>query len=523
MNAVIYARYSSHNQTEQSIEGQLRDNYAWAKQQDITVVGEYIDRAITGTRDLRPDFQRMITDAEKKQFEMVIVWKLDRFARNRYDSAIYKARLKKYGVRVVSVKENITDNPEGIILEGLLESMAEYYSANLSQNIRRGIRESIAKGHYLGGQPPFGYKTVDHKLVPDEKTAHIVRYIFEQYASGVAKKDIVADLNAKGYRNKAGRPFTPGSFHSVLANTVYIGHYKYGGTEIDCVTEPLIDEKTFQQAQNQIIRHKHAPAAKSSAPYLLQGKVFCGVCGAPMIAGAGTSHTGQRHTYYICSARRDHHACAKKNEKREALEDAVIDHTLRYILTPARAAKIASAVVAQFDREFSQDGVESLEKAIAQIDRESEKLVDALIEAPKVAHPKIYARMETLEAQKQDLTVELARLRIAAGTRLTETEVLSWLRSFRTGNPDDPAFRARLVNTFVNTVYVYEDRIVIFYNIHSSTPGPIIPSPDSPTRPPNPLKSSNLITHTPLKLTKVEPMYVFVNGFFGVVIDRGDG
>lgn len=146
MNAVIYARYSSHGQTEQSIEGQLRDNYAWAKQQGVIVVGEYIDRALTGTKDQRPDFQRMIADAAKKQFELVIVWKLDRFARNRYDSAIYKAKLKKYGVKVVSVKENITDSPEGIILEGLLESMAEYYSANLSQNVRRGLRRASRRG-----------------------------------------------------------------------------------------------------------------------------------------------------------------------------------------------------------------------------------------------------------------------------------------------------------------------------------------------------------------------------------------
>ena len=123
-NAVIYARYSSHNQTEQSIEGQLHDGYAFAERNGYQVIGEYIDRALTGTKDQRPDFQRMIRDAEKRQFQVVIVWKLDRFARNRYDSAIYKAKLKKYGVRVVSVMENITEGPEGIILEGLLESMA---------------------------------------------------------------------------------------------------------------------------------------------------------------------------------------------------------------------------------------------------------------------------------------------------------------------------------------------------------------------------------------------------------------
>ena len=161
------------------------------------MIGEYIDRALTGTKDSRPDFQRMIADAANEQFEMVIVWKLDRFARNRYDSAVYKAKLKKHGVRVVSVMERITDSPEGIILEGLLESMAEYYSANLSENTKRGKRETALKGHWNGGHPPFGYRLQDHKLVADEKTAPTVKYIFEQYAAGVSKQDLIAELERK--------------------------------------------------------------------------------------------------------------------------------------------------------------------------------------------------------------------------------------------------------------------------------------------------------------------------------------
>jgi DNA invertase Pin-like site-specific DNA recombinase len=167
-NAVIYARYSSHGQTEQSIEGQLRDCYAYAEREGYKVVGEYIDRAISGRSDDRPDFQRMIADAPKKQYQFVIVWKLDRFARNRYDSAIYKSKLKKHGVKVVSATENISNDPEGIILEGMLESMAEYYSANLSKHVKRGLRESVIKGTYTGGIPPIGYKVIDKKLIIDE-------------------------------------------------------------------------------------------------------------------------------------------------------------------------------------------------------------------------------------------------------------------------------------------------------------------------------------------------------------------
>ena len=203
MNAVIYARYSSHNQTEQSIEGQLRDCYAYAKRCDLTVVGEYIDRAISGTTDERPDFQRMIADAPKKQFQRILVWKLDRFARSRYDSAIYKHQLKQYGVRVLSVMENVGEGDESILLEALLEASAEYYSLDLKKKIQRGQRETIAKGRFCGGSVPYGYQSVDGKLVIDEKTAPHIRYVFEQYASGVPMKKIIDELTRRGVKTAA--------------------------------------------------------------------------------------------------------------------------------------------------------------------------------------------------------------------------------------------------------------------------------------------------------------------------------
>lgn len=158
-NAVIYARYSSHSQTEQSIEGQLRVCHEYARREGFTIVGEYIDRAISGRTDDRPDFQRMISDSRKRAFQYVIVYKLDRFARNRYDSAVYKHKLKQNGVKVVSAMENIGDNPESIILEAVLEASAEYYSLELAQKIKRGMRESALKGQFCGGGIPFGYKS----------------------------------------------------------------------------------------------------------------------------------------------------------------------------------------------------------------------------------------------------------------------------------------------------------------------------------------------------------------------------
>lgn len=526
MNAVIYARYSSHGQTEQSIEGQLRDNYAWAEQQGITVVGEYIDRALTGTKDARPDFQRMIVDAAKRQFEMVIVWKLDRFARNRYDSAIYKAKLKKYGVKVVSVKENITDSPEGIILEGLLESMAEYYSANLSQNIRRGQRESIAKGKYCGGTPPFGYKTQNGKLVADEKTAPIIRYVFDQYAQGVPKKQIIEALNQRGVRNENGKLLSYSSFQRALHNTLYIGQYKYHGAVVPGLAERLVDDDTFNKVQERLKLTARAPAAnKANVDYMLQGKVYCGHCGAAMCGESGRSKTGRIYYYYACSGKKRKHNCTKKNERKDFIEWYVVEQTIQYILTPERASRVAKAVVQEYKKEFSDSRIDELERSLRQIDRELDKLVDAIIDLPKSAHKRISDRMELLEAQKSDLEIDLARLRIASEIQLTETEVRAWLKQFCTGDPADENFRKRIIDVFINSIYLYDDKVIIFYNIKGGKQVSyidLINTIDPETSTPAP-ESSDLKSSAPpydFKSEPKEPSFVFVNGVFGCIFGK---
>ena len=166
--AIIYARYSSDSQTEQSIEGQLRVCREYAQNNDILIVDTYIDRAMTGTNDMRPDFQRMLKDSAKRQWEVVLVYKLDRFSRDKYEMTIHKHTLKENGVKLVSAMENIPDSPEGIILESLLEGMNQYYSAELAQKINRGLKESWMKGQTTGGKPVFGYDVVDKKCIINE-------------------------------------------------------------------------------------------------------------------------------------------------------------------------------------------------------------------------------------------------------------------------------------------------------------------------------------------------------------------
>lgn len=263
MNAVIYARFSSHNQREESIEGQLRECKEFAKRNRIDVIGSYIDRAMSAKTDNRPEFQRMIRDSYSRQFDTVIVYELDRFARNRYDSAIYKAKLKKNGVRVMSAKENITDDPTGIILESMLEGMAEYYSAELAQKINRGMHENVLESKGTGGHLALGYKmNSDNRFEIDPVGAATVRKIFELYASGSSIKEITAELNTNGDRTALGNPFQPNSLDRILKNQKYIGIYKYKDVTVPGGVPAIVDTDLFYKVQNVIKKNRQAPARK---------------------------------------------------------------------------------------------------------------------------------------------------------------------------------------------------------------------------------------------------------------------
>ena len=217
--AVIYARYSSDNQTEQSIDGQLRVCHEYAQRNDILILDTYIDRAMTGTNDLRPDFQRMLKNSVKREWNYVLVYKLDRFSRNKYEMAMHKKTLKDNGTKVISATEFIPDTPEGIIFESMLEGYAEYYSAELSQKVRRGIHESRLKGNLTGGRVLYGYKNVNKKAVINEEQAEVVRYIFKEYSKGVYVKDIIASLTRKGiYYN--GKPFCRTTVYKISCGTI---------------------------------------------------------------------------------------------------------------------------------------------------------------------------------------------------------------------------------------------------------------------------------------------------------------
>lgn len=467
--AVIYARYSSHSQTEQSIEGQLKINKEYARREGYEIVGLYVDRAISGTTADRPEFQKMIKDAEKREFSYIIVYKLDRFARNRYDSAIYKNKLKKYNVKVVSATENISDSPEGVILEALLEATAEYYSAELGQKVKRGMLISAEKGNFTGGQVPLGYKVVDKKVYVDEEKADYVRWAFQEYLNGTPKKKIIDMLNTKGVRNAKGKLLKNSSLQNTFKNKKYIGITEYGGVEYNNIFPSIIEKEVFEKVQEKLkIKARVPGAGKAKEGYLLQGKAFCGQCGEKLVGDSGTSKTGDKHYYYSCGGKKKKiNNCKKKSEKKGFLEWYVVEQTVEYVLLPNRLEWIADRILDTYDDEFGQSKIKEYEKRIAKLDSEANKIVDMIIKSSMTDSviKRYEEKVQALDDQKADLEIDLAKLRIASKIKYEKDDIVLWLRKFCDGDLMDEVFRKKIIDVFINSVYVYDDKVVIYYNI----------------------------------------------------------
>ncbi|MBE6917985.1 MAG: recombinase family protein [Ruminococcaceae bacterium] len=468
---VIYARYSSQGQREESIEGQLRECKDYADRQGWTVIGEYIDRALSGKTDKRDDFQRMIRDSEKGHFRGVLMYTLDRFARNRYDSAMYKARLKKNGVRVFYAKQSIPDGPEGIILESVLEGYAEYYSENLSRNVRRGMMENALQCKVTGGLC-LGYrKAKDGKLEIDPTGAKVVQEIFQLYAGGTSATQVIAYCNERGYKTARGRAFTTNSLHTILRNKKYIGVYEYEDVCIEDGVPAIISEELFNQAQARL-KHNYSSRAKAKAvtDYLLTTKVFCGHCGAPMIGESGTSRHSTTYHYYKCGCRkRDASACHKKSEKKDWLEAFVVEQIVETALTPERIEDISTKAAALYERECADTRLlVSLEQSLSDTNTRLKNILDLMEQGIATASTK--DRLLELEEQKQDLEIRIDQER-RKKPKLTKERIAHWLMSFHGGDVNDPEYRRKVIDTLLNSVYIYDTddnngrRFVLTFNL----------------------------------------------------------
>ena len=489
--AAIYARYSSTNQREESIEAQVRACQDYARKNGLVIVDTYADSAKTGTNAEREEFQRMIADSATGKFEFVIVHKLDRFSRDRYDSVVYKRKLRSNGVTLRSVLENLDGSPESLILESLLEAMAAYYSQNLSRESLKGLKENGYKCIHNGGIPPLGYD-VDketRKYVINEEEAMVVRYIFSSYADGIGYNQIIRYLNNNGFRSKRGNIFGKNSIQGLLKNIRYTGVYTYNMTKdkdavgnrnhrpkpkdeqimIEGGMPAIIDRETFERAQIQLRRNRQfAARGKSKTVYLLSDLIRCGECGGSMYANKSNDRYGNSTYFYVCQNKSYKKHCTNKGIRKETIENFVLSQLLKDI----------------FDRE----GVDKLRKHLTEYHKRKQKKISTMNNDLRAEHEQITIKLSNivklisesganidtanheiklLEERRRDIENQLDDLHKESTLLTIYAKQINEIKAFEKEirNRTNLKKLQKIISCCIEQVTVYHDRIKIEYRL----------------------------------------------------------
>lgn len=451
---VIYARYSSDNQREESIEGQVRACTEYALKNDMDIIKVYADRAMSGRNDNRPDYQQMLLDAKKKAFKHVLVWKGDRISRDRFDKAYCRSTLKKYGVTILSVTESIPDGAEGILLESLLDGLAEYYSVNLAQNTLRGMKENALKCKYNGSTIPAGYKVVNKEYVISSKAeSEVIKNVFEQYARGDAPSDILAYCAQKGLKNAIGNEMNYSSLRRMIQNQIYKGTYKFADVEIEDGVPSIVSKKLWVEANEMIKENKSKP---SNEKWLLSGKLTCGLCGSAIVGDSGTGRN-KKYYYYTCNGKKKHKSCNLKSYPKNKLEN-----------------RIAATLEAVIDSdEFRTELIEALTGAISEwnednantkplIDnrlKEANKRVKNLTKAIAIGSTSKTVIRELEKAEEEAELLEIEEKKRTINTPINPKEVEYFFIYLKKKKDRD-----LLLQTLLHHAVIYPDKLEIALN-----------------------------------------------------------
>lgn len=478
--AVAYARYSSAGQRDVSIEQQLADIRAFAQREGYTIVHEYADHARSGFKDVsaRTAFQSMIAAAEGGGYDTIIAWKVDRFGRNREDSAIYKGKLRRFGVRVLYAMEPIPEGSAGVLLEGMLEATAEWYSRQLSENVTRGMTDNAHRCLYNGTRI-LGYtRGPDGRYALQPEEAAVVRNIFDLYRAGFSAARICRQLNDQGIRTSRGKKFAPEGLMRIITNERYTGVYIWGSVRVPEGMPAIISKSDFEEAQR--MKTKTARHVEQGAvDFLLTGRAICGHCGAAMIGDSGTSKSGTRHYYYSCQAHKARKGCDKKSVSKDYLESAVVDFILDHVLADEQIEKTADAVMALQQEELARSPLAAMEAEHAKILKQIDNINDAI--AAGIWNASTSARLKSLEDQAEDLRVSVESLRYSQAQLLDRDRVIFFLKRFTKGDRNDPLLRRHVIETFVNSVYVYDDHLkLVINNVEGNQRFPLESLPEDP-------------------------------------------
>lgn len=448
--AVFYLRYSSENQTENSIEGQRRECKEFAKKHNIDILGEYVDRAKTGTNDNRPDFQRMIHDSYKKVFGNVIVWKSDRFSRDRLDSLKYRRELFNNGVKVLSVTEPNIDGPMGTLFDSMNDGMNQLYSEELSVKVKRGQNENVINGKSLGGYKPIGYNIVDSRFVIDEKEGPIVQEVFDLYGrAGLSMLSIAKRLEAEGKRKNDGRPLVHNHLEKIISNEKYIGVLKCQGKRNDHAIPALVSKELFDLCQSRRTKRKHKNfAMRGKEEYYLSGKVFCSKCGSPYLGESGTSKNGTLHTYYKCNGAK-HQRCDAKSIRKDDLENVVCTMVLGLMRDDLVADEMANYIYGQQKNDCPE--VVAMKNRRLEVETQINNFVKAI--GMGIVTETTKSTLLALEAERKQLDDELARQSIKLKS-FSKEEIKASIAEFAKYDYSTPKQKRALLNTFVSKLEI---------------------------------------------------------------------
>ena len=461
-NAVIYARYSSHNQRDVSIEQQYAACEAFAAHEGYTIVEHYPDRAVSGKTDNRPQFQRMMRDAHKGGFDYVIAWKSNRMGRNMMQAMVNESKLAELGIRCLYVEEDFDDTAAGRFALRNMMNVNQFYIENMAEDVKRGMMDNASKC-LVNNKPPLGYrKGKDGRFEIYEPEAAIVREIFDRILNGWSIIDITTDLNRRGIRTSTGKEWKKQSFGHLLSNDKYIGTYRFADIVIEDGVPAILDKDTFARVQA-LLKSKKKPRGKQrmNDEYLLTGKVFCGKCGSPMTAQTGTSKTGKKFDYYACNRKRYDKACDKKNEPKGPLEDFVIEAVRSELMDD----DLIDWILAGYEKAVAivrnDTKKEALQSELSEVNKEIDNFLKAI--GAGVFNEFTQQRMEELRDTRKDLE-EAIRLEEAANRLPTPEDVGGYFYAIRNGDMTDRKFLKELIRIFVRAVYVFDDKITIHYN-----------------------------------------------------------
>lgn len=438
--AVIYARYSSDHQREESIDAQVRACREYCQRKGYLVTKIYADEAKSGKSIAKRDqYKKMLADAQKNLFDVVVFHKIDRNSRNELDYYLTKNQLISSGIKYEYAAQNIDTSPAGQMVEGILVAVAANYSRNLAEETKKGLKENALKALFNGGRPPLGFEiNQENKYIINDYEAGAIRIIFDLYLKGKGYHYIISQLNSLGYKTREGRKFGKNSLYDILRNPKYCGTYTFNKVNkdpsgkrnshkisentiiVEDAIPAIISKEDFRKVQEKMNQNRYRSAAyKSKETYLLTGKVFCGICGAAM-NGHRASSNGKKYVYYTCSGRDrlGTSACQNKVVPRDDLEELVLLTIEQELLSENSLKKLKDTIEMEYQavaNEYS-DEASSLSEQKAIAERKLNNLYTVIEQGTADEYD-----LERLAAVKQELSQIKEKLAKCAGANSIAT------------------------------------------------------------------------------------------------------